>query len=402
MRSCLLLFYHQLFAHMHTHSVIHTTRFSGKPFYLERCICVQLANMVATRAVKRAVADSQNPLMHKGILQLVLDLVGPGEHLFVALVSTLFKECNISVKASDGVELHEHFEESFTLLPQMTCCQAIVGSLSRLQFALDYGYSLNVNAWEVQLMAGWHADTVVLTALHNDHAMPYSATVSRGAACSGTVSKLQWLLDEQNCEQADDICNYAAFADSTDMLEYLKQQRGLGFTANTCFNAARGVYHVREKLHYLHAAAAPWDHRTLTAAVSTGDLPLLQWLHAKGCPMQAAAAAVAAAAGSVDKLSWLLANGCPHDWKVLLVSAAKSGSMAVLEWIKSSGAADWSATGLAPALNAAAANSELVAAQVLLHARLHFMLHSIYVTIYCSSLQLVLLPTQAVHAHCTS
>jgi hypothetical protein len=36
------------------------------------------ANMVATRAVKRALADSQNPLMHKGILQLVLDLVGPG------------------------------------------------------------------------------------------------------------------------------------------------------------------------------------------------------------------------------------------------------------------------------------------------------------------------------------
>eukprot|EP00953_Heterococcus_sp_UTEX-ZZ885_P002326 1769-Heterococcus_DN1.PRE.1 len=312
--------------------------------------------MVATRAVKRAVADSQNPLMHKGILQLVLDLVGPGEHLFVALVSTLFKECNASVKASDGVELHEHFEESFTLLPQMTCCQAIVGSLSRLQFALDCGYSLNVNAWEVQLKAGWHADT--------------DCTVSRGAACSGTVSKLQWLLDEQNCEQADDICNYAAFADSTDMLEYLAQQRGLGFTANTCFNAARGVYHVKEKLHYLHAAAAPWDHRTLTAAVSTGDLPLLQWLHTNGCPMHAAAAAVAAAAGSVDKLNWLLANGCPHDWKVLLVSAAKSGSTAVLEWIKSSGAADWSATGLAPALNAAAANSELVAAQQYTHTAL--------------------------------
>jgi hypothetical protein len=153
----------------------------------------------------------------------------------------------------DGVELHEDFEESFTLLPQMTCCQAIVGSLSRLQFALDCGYSLDVNAWEMQLKAGWHADTDVLTALRNDHAMPYTATVSRGAACSGTVSKLQWLLDEQNCEQADDICEYAAFVDTIDMLTYLKQ-RGLEFTADTCFNAARGVYHVNEKLQYLHAA----------------------------------------------------------------------------------------------------------------------------------------------------
>jgi hypothetical protein len=69
-------------------------------------------------------------------------------------------------------------------------------------------------------------------------------------------------------------------------------------------------------------------------------------------------------ARSVDKLSWLLANGCPHDWKVLLVSAAKSGSIAALEWLKRSGAADRSATGLAPALNAAAVNSKLVAAQV--------------------------------------
>jgi hypothetical protein len=338
--------------------------------------------MVTTRAVKRAVADSRNPLMHKGILQLVLDLVGPGDFLFVSLVSKLFKACTESVAALDGTELREYVDEPFTLLPQMTCCQAILGSLSRLQFALDYGYNLDVNSWELQLKAGWFADRDVIAALHSDHAMPYTATVSRGAAGSGCVRKLQWLLDEQHCEQADDICSYAALADSTDMLKYLKE-RGLEFTAETCYNAARGE-HVAAKLHYLHAAGAPWDSRTMIAAVSTGDLQLLQWLHTNGCPMHSSAATVAAGDSNIEKLTWLRANGCTCNWKNLLERAAESGSIAVLEWIKSSGAADWSPTGLARALNCAAANDKLLAAQVL-----HALLHGVYVTICHLSLQLV-------------
>eukprot|EP00953_Heterococcus_sp_UTEX-ZZ885_P006630 4048-Heterococcus_DN1.PRE.1 len=57
--------------------------------------------MVAARAQKRSVKESLNPLQHAGILQRVLDYVGPGHWCFVAEVSKLWRELYLRVAARE-------------------------------------------------------------------------------------------------------------------------------------------------------------------------------------------------------------------------------------------------------------------------------------------------------------
>jgi hypothetical protein len=64
----------------------------------------------------------------------------------------------------------------------------------------------------VQYWAGWHGDVETLSMLHDRYGMQWSESISRGAAESGNVNKLRWLLDEQHCPQAADICDSAAVA----------------------------------------------------------------------------------------------------------------------------------------------------------------------------------------------
>jgi hypothetical protein len=45
----------------------------------------------AERARKRCAADDNSPLHDEGILQVIVDLVGPGEHAFVSAVSKHFR-----------------------------------------------------------------------------------------------------------------------------------------------------------------------------------------------------------------------------------------------------------------------------------------------------------------------
>eukprot|EP00953_Heterococcus_sp_UTEX-ZZ885_P000255 563-Heterococcus_DN1.PRE.1 len=86
------------------------TAFQPSPLHHpSRCLCRCKGHAarakVSTQAAKRAVADSLNPLTHTGILQLVCDLVGPGEFIFLALVNKLFRACSLKVPQFDGVDL---------------------------------------------------------------------------------------------------------------------------------------------------------------------------------------------------------------------------------------------------------------------------------------------------------
>jgi hypothetical protein len=235
--------------------------------------------MVATRAAKRAVADCLNPLNHTGILQQVCDLVGPGEYIFLALVNKLFRACSLKVPQFDGVDLVQDGFVEVSVLPATTRHEAVFASLPRLQLALQLGFQLQVQAWGVQLRAGWYADTATLHALHEVHGMPWTAAVACGAAASGSVSRVQYLLDDQQCPQGDGLCNFAAIARSTDVIKWLRQ-RGAVFTAETCANAARSAK-AAAMLQYLYEQGAPWDADTMTVVVGLCDMPLLQWLQAK-------------------------------------------------------------------------------------------------------------------------
>jgi hypothetical protein len=318
---------------------------------------------VDERAHKRSAADGNNPLSQEGILQLVIDLVGPGEHAFVATVSKGFRAYYMNVQVDEGVYPNSSGgETTIAIQPQMTTCSAIFESLSRLRWAIDLGFVLDPKSWWCQYYAGNCADIETLTELHEQHHMLYTEDVCRGAAELGTFSKLQWLLDEQQCPQPDNLDCAAVHAPTLDVLKWLKQRECV-FTADTCAAAAKSV-HAASVLQYLHSEGVRFDVRTITTAITYQEVPLLQWLCEHGCNLSEVDPLSERPLQDLQVLSWLHSKGCPCDYGCLCCNAAFNGYITTLKWAKDNGVIDWSAAALSEYLNVAAAFEELETAKV--------------------------------------
>jgi hypothetical protein len=247
------------------------------------------------------------------------------------------------------------------VLHQMTTCSLIFGSVSRLRLAVELGFVLDPKSYWCQLNAGAYAGIEALVELHEQHHMPYTEDVSRGAAESGSFSKMQWLLDEQQCPEPDNLDCFAVYAPTLDMLKWLKQ-RGRVFTADTCSAAAIST-RAGTVLQYLHSEGAPFDANTMFTAICYQELPLMQWLYEHGCPLSERAAL--ASYEDVQLLSWLHSQGCPCNYHELCLRAAEGGYIDTLQWVKDTGVVvDWSDAVLSQYLNTAAACGQLNTAKV--------------------------------------
>jgi hypothetical protein len=248
---------------------------------------------------KRATKDHLLPLEHPGILGEVLGFVGPGQFAFIGAVCKSFRAGALNVAARQRLDYNEAGEErSLIVLPGMSIHAAIFAGPSRLLWAIESGFLLTTDSWRVQLWAGLHADVETLLVLHDTYGMHWTESISRGAAECGNIVKLGWLLDEQHCPQAADICDYAAIAPDTEALAWLKET-GCAITASTCARAADSGM-ATTVLEYLRTAGCEWDERTANTAASYGDLELLEWLREQGAPWSNATVCKAAAAGHLD------------------------------------------------------------------------------------------------------
>eukprot|EP00953_Heterococcus_sp_UTEX-ZZ885_P015015 8475-Heterococcus_DN1.PRE.1 len=193
--------------------------------HLQKSTEMQESCSNSEHAQERSAADDCNPLHLTGILQLVLDLVGPGEHLLLATVSKSFRACYQNVPAVKTMYQDEQGNEVELMLEhEMTAFGAILCSPSRVQQAVELGFVPDFNKGWSQFLAGFFASIETLKELHKQYKMTYTETVCRGAAAAGSVSKLQWLLDEQHCSQPSDLDCFAVHAPTTDVLDWLKQR----------------------------------------------------------------------------------------------------------------------------------------------------------------------------------
>eukprot|EP00953_Heterococcus_sp_UTEX-ZZ885_P009814 5748-Heterococcus_DN1.PRE.4 len=311
-------------------------------------------------APKRIEAESSNPLHDRDILQSVLEYVGSGHHLFISEVSKQFRACYLTVPVFEGVYNYEHGDDvEVNFEPCTTACTSIFESLSRLRLAVQLGFTVDAKSWCCQMIAGIVADIETLVELHEQHHMQYTADVGRGAAQSGSVSKLQWLLDEQDCPQSDDLDCYAVRAPTLDVLKWLRQ-RGCKFTAKTCAEAAMAP-NAASMLQYLHSEGAPSGASTMVQAITYHELPLLQWLYERGCPLSEEAVEVALTLQDPSVLHWLHSVDCPCDYDKLCYTAASNGDIGLLQWVKDShnGALEWSPEALADSLHFAGVEGHL-------------------------------------------
>eukprot|EP00953_Heterococcus_sp_UTEX-ZZ885_P015809 8906-Heterococcus_DN1.PRE.11 len=307
---------------------------------------------------KRATKDHLLPLEHAGILGEVLAFVGPGQFAFVGAVCKSFRAGALSVAAQQRMDYNEAGEDvDVDILPHVFTHEAIFAAPSRVVWAVESGFNLKTDSWRVQHWAGWHANVETLLVLHDICSMQWSESIGRAAAESWSVNKLRWLLDEEQCPQAEDICDYAAVAPSTKALAWLKE-RGCLVTAKTCARAAVMLTkNAIIALKYLRKAGCEWDERTMSNAAMFGDLQLLQllqWLHKQGAPWDGEATQEAAGAGHLEAFLWLKNNGCPCDLREVALDAASGGWLNILEWVRDSNEIDWDAALLMSMLETAA------------------------------------------------
>jgi hypothetical protein len=315
------------------------------------------------RAPKRFAAESCSPLHDRGILQQIIDLAGPGDYIFLSTVSKSFRACYLHVPDCEIVcEDQDGVDFLITVTHYMTTCSAVLGSLTRMRLAIELGFNMKVRYRLFQRCAGNSADIETLLELHELHGMPYTEDTSKGAAASGSVSKLQWLLDEQHCPQAADICKYAVYGLTLDVLKWLRQ-RGCVLTQEVCTAAACSIY-AASTLQYLHAEGVPFEPSIMSTAISYQKLPVLQWMYQHGCPLSKEAAEAAAYLQDLSVLSWLHSKGCPCDYEDLSFKAARTGYTTLLQWMKDNDVIDWSAADLSEYLNVAGILGHLGTAKV--------------------------------------
>jgi hypothetical protein len=239
---------------------------------------------MADSATEYNAVDSSNPLLDSALLRTVLSYVGPGQHLFVALVSkwwrdvisNWWKEAHGMLKCRKlAVRDEKHRRHMLTCASQMTLYSSVFTSPSRVQHAHYNG--LNCTSEAYQLAAGRHADVATLATAH-ELGMEFTETLM---ACAAHCNKLA-------------------------------------------------------EVQYLHSHGCPWSAYLLETAASSGHFELVRWCHEQGCPWYAnVIARCAAESGNIELMAWVLQQPGTSLSKGVLCAAAKKGHSAMCQFLHS-------------------------------------------------------------------
>jgi hypothetical protein len=282
------------------------------------------------RSSKRAVTDAASPLEHAGILLHMLNILGPGHHLFISAVSKAWRESCERVASVQmiGLTCDDYGEAALCMVTsQITLCSAAFASASCVRLAREGG--LTFDSERTQFIAGRDADVATLQAAL-ELGLELTREVLLGAAEAASAPKLQCLHTDRDCPLPAGITCYAAKGGSVDALRWLKQH-GSVFTTDTCRVAAAGAHvHV---LQFLRDEGCEWDDGPCRTAAKHGHVATVKWLHEKGCPWDSNVICTdAAAGGSMEVLLYLKQQGCAFN-EYTLMGAAWRGQLAICEYL---------------------------------------------------------------------
>jgi hypothetical protein len=100
--------------------------------------------------------------------------------------------------------------------------------------------------------------------------------------------------------------------------------------------AARGdVDELRTQLHYWQRCGIAHQYTTqhLQAAAENGQLAMCKHLRTEQCPWDAAVCDAAARSDDPAVLKWLRESGCPCNLQTAVATAARKGSVKVLDYL---------------------------------------------------------------------
>jgi hypothetical protein len=202
------------------------------------------------------------------IVDAVVSFVGGyGRYLYLGPISKAFYQAFSALKGADR--------------PRLTLLPAIFESAAHVREACEHGFCLRgrhsyFSMW-AQIYAGHSPECETLRVAH-EFGMPYTVYVTRAAAESGSLAKLQFLHQQTSCEWPNDIAECAARSGSLSLVQWLlqlpKSDKETEFTAATSEAAVKaGHLHIAQ---LLHSAGVRLRGHLCAIAAERADLPMLQ------------------------------------------------------------------------------------------------------------------------------
>eukprot|EP00953_Heterococcus_sp_UTEX-ZZ885_P022031 12241-Heterococcus_DN1.PRE.1 len=283
-----------------------------------------------TRNKRAVLATSQNPLC-AGLLQLVLEFVGPGYCLHAGTVCKAWRESYSQVAAVTlTVATWDGRSISFICGPTHTLRSAAFTSQATLRWA--HSWSLNLGTKEY--IAAQTADIPTL-ALARELGMPLTAEMMHSAAAFLKLAVLQWLHIDAGCPLPLDITHSAARGGSIVLLQWLAAA-GCVFDAGTSYAAAlSGHMHV---LQFLRENGCRFDRDCVDAASERGDLAMVHWLRQHSVPWRLSNVThLAMQTGAAALADWLLEENHIQLSPSLMCTAAEHGQLAMCQYLRGRG-----------------------------------------------------------------
>jgi hypothetical protein len=228
--------------------------------------------MASPKISKRtSSAQYSNPLSDAGILELVLEYVGPEIYLYNGGVSNLWRQCYEKTALSFA---RQNWRGVPSDPPRQTMYSAVMQSVETLNWA--YASGLRVDAPRMrglQYAAGRHADLQTL-ALAQELGMPVTYKVFTGAVASGREALVDHLYTTYHCPIEWDIGFSPAKKGNISMLRYLKE-RGYELHASLATRAASAGH--LDTVKYFHSEGVSWLHcrGMIGSAAQSGNLELV-------------------------------------------------------------------------------------------------------------------------------
>lgn len=256
-----------------------------------------------------------NPLHYeRDIVELVMCFVGNDSFLFVASVSTRWKD-------------------TWGRRPKVTSCRWAVQSCS----CFDWATACNLHIWDGPcLHAAAEGRLDVLQHLEAAGYIPEFMPICEYAAGSGHLEVVRWSRakgypwgrSNQKAAEGGHLGVLKWCVANGCPLDVGRSSRS-GDAVGVIAAAARGGH--LETVRWCREQGYPWPSEACHAAVAGGHFELLRWLRAKGCPWSQCVMSAAVAVGDLEMLEWCGANGCPWP-KNICETAAQYGNLGVLRW----------------------------------------------------------------------
>eukprot|EP00611_Tribonema_gayanum_P030700 TRINITY_DN8612_c1_g1_i1.p1 TRINITY_DN8612_c1_g1~~TRINITY_DN8612_c1_g1_i1.p1 ORF type:complete len:551 (-),score=64.17 TRINITY_DN8612_c1_g1_i1:27-1505(-) len=335
-------------------------------------------------------------LTNNELLASILSYAGAGEFLFIAPVSKRVRALYTALVASTRAIASVHSTE----------CKAAMRSQSRLQIALAsagfadalpslsdtkqvglcvaLGELGSAELVEHMQLAGCNVSADVLlgaaktcnaTCLHDIWAGPLGRCELDVEDCfdigiqlaesGGDGLAFSWLVPRLPKDESwparyiNALCNAAAQWGRTSTLDFLlkrgQQLFGALGTASLDDDEVR-----RASWALMCFDVEGTEHvRTLTDAAATAySVAVLQWLQSRhALEFTGMTMLMAASNAALPNMKWLRAQGCPHDInEVCIMLMRVGGTEPLLDWVRSCGGGDWSPQGMARLLRSALSN----------------------------------------------